>query len=160
MQGWVLQLSILLLPPQIGGASPDGSGGKKRSKDRDVMIPVEKEHAVRCKLKNTLLKVEDLTLPIPAHWAEAQGAEVCAGHLDTQPGTLTGPSGSPARRWEGAKRTKTERGGEIEHRRFKRFSHFEDPEVMRADMTTAFPSSPSLIPVIPQVVPVIVSSWS
>lgn len=42
-------------------------------------------------------RVNSSVLFIPAHWAEAHGAEVCAEHLDTQPDTMPVPPGSPTR---------------------------------------------------------------
>lgn len=65
------------------------------------MTQEEKCDRVRRVFKHSLHGGKNPILPIPAHWAEARGAEVCAEHLDTQPETLPVLSGSPTRRWRG-----------------------------------------------------------
>lgn len=58
--------------------------------------------------KNNSHGGKNLVLLIPAHWAEAHSAEVCAKHLDTRPETLPVLSDSPAKQSDGVQRTKEE----------------------------------------------------
>lgn len=50
--------------------------------------------------------VINVPLALPAHWAEAHGAEVSAEHLDTRPDTFPVLSGSPKKAMGGGKEEK------------------------------------------------------
>lgn len=65
---------------------------RRSEKTREMLV----EHVGASRDKKAIGK--NPILLIPAHWAEAHGAEVCAKHLDTQPETMPVLSGSPTRR--------------------------------------------------------------
>ncbi len=65
--------------------------------DEELREEKRRSGRVRRVFKHNLHGGKNPILPIPAHWAEARVAEVCAEHLDTRPETLPVLSGSPTR---------------------------------------------------------------